>query len=92
MVLGVKTPVFPGMRATLGFRPEHVLLNEAGIPCKVDFSEQLGHVAYTFLRAQNGARVVMEHRGGSVPIPGALLQILPAPNACFLFSESGARL
>jgi ABC-type sugar transport system ATPase subunit len=92
LVQGVRTPVAPGMRATLGFRPEHILVDAAGIPSKVEFVEQLGHVAYSFLRAQNGARVVMQQRGAGVAASGAQLQILPDPNSCFLFSESGARL
>ena len=92
LVRGVRTPVTPGMRATLGFRPEHILIDAAGIACKVEFVEQLGHVAYSFLRAQNGARVIMQQRGAGVAASGGQLQILPDPNSCFLFSESGARL
>jgi ABC-type sugar transport system ATPase subunit len=80
------------MRATLGFRPEHVLVDAAGIPAKVEFVEQLGHVAFSFIRAQNGARVIMEARGGTVHPPGVELQFMPDPGACFLFSESGIRL
>jgi lactose/L-arabinose transport system ATP-binding protein len=89
---GVRTPVATGTRATLGFRPEHTLVDAAGIPCKVEFVEQLGHVAYSFVRAQNGARIVMEQRGAGIAAAGTPLQILPDPNACFLFAESGARL
>jgi ABC-type sugar transport system ATPase subunit len=92
LVRGIKTSLVPGTRATLGFRPEHILIEAAGVHAKVEFIEQLGHVAHLFLRAQNGARVVMEQRGSSVPAPGTPLQIVPDPNASFLFSEAGARL
>jgi lactose/L-arabinose transport system ATP-binding protein len=92
LVRGVRSPVAPGMRATLGFRPEHILIDPAGIASKVEFVEQLGHVAYAFVRAQNGARIIMEQRGTGAAASGAPLQILPDPDSCFLFSESGARL
>ena len=92
LVRRVRTAVTPGMRATLGFRPEHILVGAGGIPSTVEFVEQLGHVAYSFIRAQNGGRIVVEQRGPTAPQPGTEVQFLPDPDACFLFSESGARL
>lgn len=91
-VHGVQGTVTPGMRVSLGFRPEHVRVGEAGIPAKVEFVEQLGHVAYSFIRAQNGARIVSEQRGSAAETLGGEVHILPDPDRSFLFSESGTRL
>ena len=91
-VRSVRGTVTPGLRITLGFRPEHVQVGETGIPSKVEFVEQLGHVAYSYIRAQNGARIVTEQRGPSAVVAGAEVHILPDPNCSFLFSESGARI
>jgi lactose/L-arabinose transport system ATP-binding protein len=88
----VRGALTPGMRVTLGFRPEHVQIGQVGIPAKVDFVEQLGHVAYSHLRAQNGARVVTEQRGPSAVAAGGTVHILPDPDFSLLFSESGARI
>lgn len=92
LVQGVRQSAAPGSRVILGFRPEHVLMGDEGIASRVEFVEQLGHVAYCYIRAQNGARVVSEQRGPSAVTPGAIVNLLPDPQCSFLFSESGARL
>ncbi|MBF9031800.1 sn-glycerol-3-phosphate ABC transporter ATP-binding protein UgpC [Rhodobacterales bacterium HKCCE3408] len=88
----------PGLTAigtgnvTVGLRPNEIRLTE-GDTHRVELSEQLGGVAYHYLTAQDGTRIVVEAREQFAPSPGSATGITFDPaDAMFFDAETEARL
>ncbi|MBC6437905.1 MAG: sn-glycerol-3-phosphate ABC transporter ATP-binding protein UgpC [Rhodobacteraceae bacterium] len=76
----------------IGIRPNHLRL-AGGSTHRVDLSEQLGGVAYHYLSATDGSRIIVEAHDQSAPAPGSRVGISFAPeNAYFFDAVSGRRL
>jgi len=93
---GATVPAPSGLRGdgpvTVGLRPNHLALAE-GDTHVVDLSEQLGGVAYHYLHAPGGGRIVVEARDQSAPRPGSAVGLgFAAGDAMFFDAATEARL
>ena len=85
------TPAGSGA-VTVGLRPQHLSLTE-GTTHTVDLSEQLGGVAYHYLRADDGTQIIVEAHDQSAPKPGSRVGLSFDPaNALFFDAQTEARL
>ncbi|MBO6626674.1 ABC transporter ATP-binding protein [Boseongicola sp. H5] len=77
---------------TVGLRPQHLKIVE-GETHRVDLSEQLGGVAYHYLTAQDGTRIIVEAHDQTAPAPGSTVGLSFDPDAPLFFdADSGLRL
>jgi len=80
-------------RVTLGIRPEHIQVDRASGSCKVDLTEALGGVSYTYLMTPNGDRLIVEEREDERSRQGETVGISLRTDRVMLFDpESGSRL
>ncbi|MEL6584778.1 MAG: sn-glycerol-3-phosphate ABC transporter ATP-binding protein UgpC [Pseudomonadota bacterium] len=81
-----------GETLTVGLRPQDLSLTADG-PLTVDIIENLGGVAYVYLDAPNGERLVVEAKGVDAPRPGTSVGVSIAPDRLYLFdSNTGQRI
>ncbi len=52
-----------GTAVTMGVRPEHIIVEQAGSGLNVELTEALGGVSYTHLSASTGEAIIVEERG-----------------------------
>ncbi len=77
---------------TVGLRPNHLSLGE-GDTHEVYLSEQLGGVAYHYLNAPDGSRIIVEAHDQVAPKSGSKIGLtFDAGDALFFDTGSGARL
>ncbi|XYK79762.1 MAG: ABC transporter ATP-binding protein [Labrenzia sp.] len=82
-----------GEKVLVGLRPQHVMISQADEGAKVDLSEQLGGVAYSYLVCPTGERVIIETKGEDVPRPDSTVAISFDPaNAFFFDAKTEQRL
>lgn len=80
-------------KVLVGLRPQHLVISETDEGAKVDLSEQLGGVAYSYLVCQTGERVIIETKGEDVPRPDSAVAITFDPaNAFFFDAKTEQRL
>ena len=89
---GVSLPA-SGMEVTVGLRPQHLSINDAGGNLTLYITEQLGGVSYHYLDAPTGERFIVEAREGA-QFPGSTRTGLTfdAANAMFFDAKNEARL
>jgi sn-glycerol 3-phosphate transport system ATP-binding protein len=85
-----------GRRLILGIRPEHLAPAAEGpdaLALSVDLAEPLGSEAVLHGRLPSGETFTARLSGGAAPAAGAVLALVPAPDALHVFdAESGHRL
>lgn len=82
-----------GDRVTVGFRPQHLEIDESGMPLTVRVCEPLGEETDVVLEAEGDATITARLRLDEVPASGSTLRLRPRPGMLHLFdAESGARL
>ncbi|MEP1934292.1 MAG: sn-glycerol-3-phosphate ABC transporter ATP-binding protein UgpC [Roseibium sp.] len=82
-----------GEKVTVGVRPQHLEIAESSKGAKVDLSEQLGGVAYSYLVCPTGERVIVETKGEDVPISDGIVSIkFDSSRAYFFDGKSEQRL
>ncbi len=80
-------------RVVLGIRPEHIEVDRSGDTCKVDLTEALGGVSYTYLITPNDDRLIVEERDDQRSGQGESIGISVRPEKAMLFDpETGQRL
>ena len=78
-----------GEEATLGVRPEHILLTDRdGIPGTVDLVEHMGGESYVYLTLASGDRVTVRGPGQTNLTAGAPAQAAIAPDMAHLFLKT----
>ncbi|GLQ08100.1 sugar ABC transporter ATP-binding protein [Devosia yakushimensis] len=90
----IKSPTGDGA-ITLGLRPEHLVLAEAGpdrLSARVDFSEYLGGTRYLYCQLADGQALVAESREGPDIEAGAAVHFTWKPEHLRLFDAAGLRL
>ena len=82
-----------GEKVLVGMRPQALSLQNTTGELTVEITEELGGVAYIYLRAANGERVVVEARGKSSAIKGSNVAVeFDAQQLMFFDIESEGRL
>ncbi|WP_298258650.1 sn-glycerol-3-phosphate ABC transporter ATP-binding protein UgpC [uncultured Litoreibacter sp.] len=82
-----------GSDITVGLRPQNLTVREADSPLKVDLRERLGGVAYDYLTAPTGERIVVETRGdAAIPSGAGVVVDFDHATAMFFDAQSEARL
>ncbi len=82
-----------GSKIIVGLRPQHLVVNEAETALTVDLRERLGGVAYDYLTAATGERLVVETRGDDPIASGAQVSVdFEAKDALFFDAETEVRL
>ncbi|MEP3048049.1 MAG: sn-glycerol-3-phosphate ABC transporter ATP-binding protein UgpC [Roseibium sp.] len=74
-----------GEKVIVGVRPQHLQITDAAEGAKVDLSEQLGGVAYSYVICSSGERVIIETKGEDVPADDAIVSISFAPETAYFF-------
>ena len=86
----------PALATTLGVRPEHWrLVDEGGLPARVELVEQLGGSGVAHLRLQDSSEVVTvkTHDGAGTELtPGARVQLRPDFARALWFGADGSTL
>ncbi len=79
-------------KVTVGVRPQKLRLAD-GDSHTVDISEQLGGVAYHYITAADGSRVIVEAHDQSNPVSGSRIGLDVAPDSALFFDgATGLRL
>ena len=86
--LGVEATGAAG-KVTLGIRPEHVELSDAGLPVSVTLTEQLGGNTVLYGLLENNQQLVVQLVGQTQIRRGDLIHVRLPPTGCHLFDESG---
>jgi len=82
-----------GQPVVVGIRPQNIEVSESQTGLSVEISEQLGGVAYDYLRAPNGERIITEARGSDIAAAGTVVSIDFTDDAALFFdAEGGLRL
>ena len=74
-----------GAEVLVGLRPQELGVHEAQSTLKVEIRERLGGVAYDYLRAATGERVVVEIKGDDPIAPGTTVGLDFDPAKTFFF-------
>ena len=83
----------PGAEVTVGVRPQDMHLTAAPSPLKLDIRERLGGVAYDYLTAPTGERLIVETKGDMAMDEGTEVTVTFADDqAMFFDAQSEARL
>ncbi|MEM9871071.1 MAG: sn-glycerol-3-phosphate ABC transporter ATP-binding protein UgpC [Pseudomonadota bacterium] len=83
----------PGAEVTVGVRPQDMQLTAAPSPLKLDIRERLGGVAYDYLTAPTGERLIVETKGDMAMDEGTEVTVTFADDqAMFFDAQSEARL
>ncbi len=90
--LQAPSAVVNDQKLTVGVRPNHLRIAE-GEGHRVELSEQLGGVAYHYLTAPDGSRIIVEAHEQAAPAPGSSVGIsFDIENAYFFDGTSGLRI
>ena len=82
-----------GSPVTVGLRPQNLTLRAADTPIVVDISEKLGGVAYDYLAAPTGERIIVETKGDDVLPAGTNVDVAFNPKTAMFFdTKSNERL
>ena len=85
--------VLPGAAIKIGFRPEHVKIEENALMSGVVSAiEKLGSVSFLYLTLADGSEITAEDRGLSAAQAGDTIEFSPDPDYLYLFDSSGARV
>ncbi|APO79880.1 sugar ABC transporter ATP-binding protein (plasmid) [Rhizobium etli 8C-3] len=79
-------------KATLGVRPEDLLVGESGWPAEVAVAEQHGANSYLHCILLNGEPILVHQQGQSRVARGDVLNIAPRAGHWHLFDETGLRI
>jgi len=88
--LSIDLPV--GSKATLGIRPEDIIVGETGWPADLTVAEQHGANSYLHCTLQNGEPILVHQQGQSRVERGDTLKIAPRAGHWHLFDEQGLRI
>lgn len=81
-----------GQQVTLGVRPEHLVLSDAGLPATVAVVEPTGSETHIIARLDDREVTAVTRERPGVR-PGETIHLMPEPGRVHLFdAESGARL
>ncbi|KAJ55343.1 ABC transporter ATP-binding protein [Actibacterium mucosum KCTC 23349] len=72
----------------VGLRPQNLNVVAADSPIKVDLSEQLGGVAYDYLKTPTGEKLVVETKGDEVIAAGTSVQVQFDPATAYFFDPA----
>ncbi|WP_315974447.1 ABC transporter ATP-binding protein [Devosia neptuniae] len=89
------TPAEPGTPVTIGIRPEHIEVGNAGqvdFRVGVDFSEYLGGTQYLYATLPDGQNLIIEHRKNAEIPTGSSLAVFCDPERLKVFSATGYRM
>ena len=81
-----------GTRLTLGVRPEHVAVGEAGLPAAVLAVERLGGETQCHVALEDGQRMLVRMEGDVAVGAGDRLRLVLRSDAAHLFDDAGQRL
>ena len=81
-----------GSRVTAGIRPEHFVINDAGLRVSVEVAEQLGDVSYLFTRTGDDRELIVKQDKSRAPLTGQTIGLSADPNDVLVFDEAGQRL
>lgn len=87
--LALPQPVAPGP-LTVGIRPEHLVLDPAGLPVTVELVEPLGSETLVHGRLADGTPLLVK-QSGAIPV-GETVQVSMPAGALHLFGTDGKRL
>ena len=85
----------PGMKVTLGLRPEHLTdtsADAAQLAGEVIALEHLGSESYAYLACGNKEPLVIKSPGNTAIEVGQRVSVEVPPHACYLFDETGMAL
>ena len=89
---GVTLPA-PGARVIVGIRPQDMDLTAGSSPLRLDIRERLGGVAYDYLTAPTGERLIVETKGDTAMDEGTEVTVsFDETRAMFFDAETEARL
>ena len=74
-----------GGKVLVGLRPQHLSIGPAGSGARVDLTEQLGGVAYSYVICPTGERVIVETKGVDVLAADSTVTISFDADAAFFF-------
>jgi lactose/L-arabinose transport system ATP-binding protein len=82
-----------GTEVTIGLRPQDLALDPGGDALNVDLTEELGGIAYVYLRAKTGERIIVEAKDIQGMKPGASAGIIFDASNLYVFDrKSEARI
>ena len=82
-----------GADVIVGIRPQHLTVQEGASPVRIDIRERLGGVAYDYLDAPTGERIVVETRGDEAIPEGSEVEVAFDPaHAMFFDARTELRL
>ena len=91
--IGIEQAIEPGRRVTIGFRPQHLEVQEDGIPLTVRVCEPLGEETDVVLEAADGTTITARLRLDRTIDSGSSLRLRPRPDSIHLFDAgTGARI
>ena len=83
----------PGARVIVGIRPQDMDLTAGSSPLRLDIRERLGGVAYDYLTAPTGERLIVETKGDTAMDEGTEVTVsFDETRAMFFDAETEARL
>ena len=85
------SPAYEGTQVLVGLRPEHLIIDQAGVSHKVDMRENLGGVSYVYLMATSGERIVVEGRGETKVKEGDPVGLTFDPARVYLFDAKSEK-
>lgn len=89
----IKAPKAADGDIFIGIRPEHLQVESKGKGLIVDIVERLGAVSYVYANAENGERLIIEHKSGQTPESGTEIGVKFKEEDVFIFdAESEARI
>ncbi|OSP56341.1 ABC transporter ATP-binding protein [Pseudoruegeria sp. SK021] len=80
-----------GTKVILGVRPEHLVIDPAGVSHSVELTEALGGVSYAYLTAETGEKLIVEERGDDRSARGAAVGLSFDPARAMLFDAATER-
>lgn len=86
------TNISEGMSLTIGIRPEHWQLDDAGLQVTVEVAEELGDVSYLYTRMADKREVIVERHGSRERLDGKVIALSAAPENVLLFDKTGLRI
>ena len=82
-----------GTDVIVGIRPQHLSVQEGASPVRIDIRERLGGVAYDYLDAPTGERIVVETRGDEAIPEGSEVDVaVDSAHAMFFDAQTELRL
>ncbi|SDQ71825.1 sn-glycerol-3-phosphate ABC transporter ATP-binding protein UgpC [Pseudovibrio sp. Tun.PSC04-5.I4] len=96
VVPGISEPVVEGALVTVGIRPEHFVVGQAGAgiraEARVTLVENLGETSYAYCDLPDGTQVIAESRGDRLDQRTEVLTLTLPASRVLLFKPDGERL